>query len=87
MENSAPFLTKDDCCSECHVQAISAADDEMKVCSQCFAMLWHYDYSQDRAAVRAAELTARQIQARAERDRLRQERRAAYLAKPEAEQP
>lgn len=56
--DQAPYLTKGDCCSACKVKAVSAADGEMKVCPQCFALLWSRDYSTER---REALAKAREV--------------------------
>lgn len=86
MTEPAPFLTNADRCSDCRVQAISAAKDEMKVCPKCFAVLWHIDYLQTKSAIHAAELAQRRLQAKAERERIRQERMAVFLAGKEPDQ-
>lgn len=75
MTPPAPHL-KNDRCSDCGAKAISAASGEMRICPTCFAVLWHCE---DKTNPRAVELAAQQRRLRAERDRKRQERRAAYL--------
>jgi hypothetical protein len=44
-EMPAPHLTKDGRCSDCSVQAVLAGGDELKVCPQCYALLWHVEWS------------------------------------------
>ncbi len=57
----APHLTRKHTCSDCHVEAIEAADGDMIVCPKCFNMLWHRDWSaaeRERKAAAAAEAKA-----------------------------
>jgi len=82
MTDPAPYLNGD-LCSDCGVNVLAIADGEMLICPRCYALLWHPNWAQDEAArafARTAELRAQRLAAKAERERIRWERRAAYLA-------
>ena len=38
---AAPFLTAADLCSHCKVKPITLDGGAMRVCPNCFALLWH----------------------------------------------
>jgi len=56
----APHLTSRGACSDCHVPAILAGDGDLKVCSRCYSVLWHRDYTGEerRRRLEAAKLAA-----------------------------
>lgn len=47
MNYVAPYLTANDRCSACDQLAVSAGNDELKVCPHCYAVLWHHDYTEE----------------------------------------
>lgn len=49
----APHLTVGNLCSECHVRPVWAAGQDMKVCPNCYALLWHIDWDAEAKAQRA----------------------------------
>jgi uncharacterized Zn finger protein (UPF0148 family) len=65
----APHLTSDNRCSACNVRPMPL--DGMKVCPNCYAMLWHADWA-------TAE--------RKRRDELKAQREAAEQARRDAKQ-
>jgi len=51
----APSLTGNNQCSDCHVRAVTLAGGDLKVCPQCFALLWHRDWSAEERERRLGE--------------------------------
>jgi hypothetical protein len=54
----APHLNKAGRCSDCGVQAMPAANGNMKVCPHCYALLWARDYSEEDRRRREEEKAA-----------------------------
>jgi hypothetical protein len=89
-EPPAPVLTKHGRCSDCNTTAVWAGDHDLKVCPDCFALLWHEDWSaeerlrrQEAAARAAAKDAAARAAREAAREAARQERAAARQAATE----
>lgn len=79
----APILTKSGCCSRCQVPAILAGDRDLKVCPQCYALLWHVDYSEEVRAKREAAAVlaaARKREADEARREVREQKKRAQDA-------
>ena len=71
---AAPFLTAADLCSDCKVKPVTLDRGAMRVCPNCFALLWHANSGTEesrRAAARKllvdrAEAASRERTRRAE---------------------
>jgi len=68
----APHLTIENTCSECRVRPMPSPAG--KVCPNCYALLWHEDYSAAERQ-RKHELTAQHTAAERERRQLRDQHR------------
>ena len=54
----APWMDKDERCSDCGVKAVPAGEGLYKVCPHCFGVLWSLDRSAEHRAARAAAQAA-----------------------------
>lgn len=74
----APQITRSGLCSDCAVQAVWAADGDMRVCPKCYALLWRKDYS---AEIRQKKLAAMEIARQREAERRAQKAAMKAAAK------
>jgi hypothetical protein len=68
----APTMLKNWRCSACNVPSQVIADGEMRICPQCYALLWHQDYSAEARRAREAKALEAEL-ARREGQRLKHE--------------
>jgi hypothetical protein len=54
----APTLLKNWRCSDCNMPSQVIADGNMRICPQCYALLWHTDWSAEARRVRAEAAVA-----------------------------
>jgi hypothetical protein len=78
----AAHLTKHDCCSDCNVPAVLAGNGDLKVCPQCYSLLWHHDWSVEERQ-RRREAAAAAKAADAARQQAREAKRQERMTKNE----
>ena len=74
----AAQLTSHERCSDCNVKAVWAGERrELRVCPNCYSLLWHFDWSEAARLARErhrAEMAAHEEEVRALRQKLKDER-------------
>src|SRR5262245_13868585 len=80
----APTLMGNNRCSDCNVTAVWAGNHDLRVCPECYNLLWRQDWGERERLSREAERLARATR-EAERQRDREERMEQRQVKDDGE--